>query len=115
MALQAGIILLFGIEFPSKDYGLVQNYTVTDAVKRAEALAPDGSVVSIQEFGKDSKLNLTYIPLVTPTVIPPEIGTTFTIDAFDDTQWQIDTIETAYDVSGFQTVTVNAKYYPKIH
>lgn len=111
MPLQAGLVLAFGVDLPEKNYGLLQSYERTDAVNRAEAKAPDGSVVSIQEFNENARLTLTYVPLVDSTD-DPTIGVVFT---FDTIVWQIDDIKAGFEVDGFRHVTITAKHYPKIH
>ena len=110
MTLQAGTLLIFGIDTPLKTYGLLQDYSIADKVQRAESLAPDGHVISIQEYNDTSVLNLTYLPVFEGTG-DPVIGTIFT---FDSTSWHIDEITDSYDVSGFEVKQVIAKYYPQI-
>ena len=110
MALQAGTILKFGITTPLTTYGLLQDFDIDNIVKRAEAIAPDGQIVSIQEFGERAILDLTYIPLVAGTGLP-EIGTTF---SFDLLSWKIDSISNGLRVAGFKTVNLIATNYPQV-
>jgi hypothetical protein len=111
MTIQAGTVLIFGIGTPATTYGLLQSYEINSRVNRATAKAPDGSTVSIQEHGDTENLSLTYLPVAAGTG-GPEIGSTFT---FDSTPWQIDNIREGNIVDGFQTMEVEASYYPLIH
>jgi len=108
MGQQAGTVLLFGIDTPEQTYGLLQTYDIVEDVQRAEAIAPDGAVVSIQEYKDTWKLTLTYI-LLSEGTGDPEIGTNFTFDGYE---WHIDNIKYSKDVSGFRTATLTAKNYP---
>jgi hypothetical protein len=112
MALQAGLVLRFGISDPNELYGLVQTFEKQDTVQRAEAIAPDGHAVSIQEFNSQATLSLTYIPLNGSSTEQPEIGTSFD---FDGLPWQIDNISDVLTVDGFEAKTIDAHWYPKIH
>jgi len=111
MALQAGTVLIFGVDTPTKTYGIVQTASTVGNIKRSTAKAPDGHVISIQEYGDKKELDLTYMPLSTASA-EPEIGTPFD---FDGLTWQIDNIIGTSVVDGFKSIALNATYYPNIH
>jgi len=108
--LQAGTVLVFGIDTPEELYGLVQAYSIKDTVSRAMAKSPNGAITSIQESTQTKLLDLTYI-LLTISVEPPEIGSVFT---FDSLEWHIDDVTDGLVVDGFETFTVKATYYPQL-
>lgn len=108
---QAGTELNFGILFPNEDYGLVQSYERTDEIQRALSKGPDGSATSIQEYQDQAKLRLTYLVISSSTATEPEIGTAFD---YDGLTWNLDTIEDANSVDGFEAKTIEATWYPKI-
>jgi len=110
MGLQGGTVLNFGIDSPEKSYGLVQSYVISDTVKRDEAKAPDGSIVSIQEYGNVETLDLRYFPLDSAATTP-QIGTTF---QFNSKNWQVDSISDEQTVDGFASILVIARHYPEI-
>ena len=111
MPLQAGTLLVFGIGTATQDWGLLQSYSIEDTVSRAEAKAPDGNIISIQEYTQVQTLNLNYLTLFVAITDPPAIGTRFT---FDGKVWSIDRIKESNVVDGFQSYDVTAKYYPKL-
>lgn len=109
---QAGTLLTFGIDASSTlSYGLVQGVEQNDKVQRATAIAPDGNIVSIQEYGSKSGLSLTYLPL-DGTSDGPEIGDPF---IYAGSTWQVDDIMDGQSPDGFNVKTVAASNYPSIH
>jgi hypothetical protein len=114
MTLQAGTLLIFGIDTPEKSYGLLQSVETTNKVQRAKAIAPDGAIVSIQEFGKEDSLSISYLPISTASTDPnrPQIGEPF---IFSGSTWQVDTVADIETVDGFEAFTVEASYYAGIH
>jgi len=113
MALQGGTVLVFGISSPEKSYGLILDYNTEDAVNRAEAIASDGEIVSIQEHGQQKQLNLNYLPLDASATADgkPAIGDPF---VYEGEIWRINSITDGLSVDGFKTVSVNASYYKKL-
>lgn len=112
MAIQDGTVLVFGVTDALKTYGLVQSYDIEDRIQRATSIAPDGNVVSIQEYKYEESLLLTYLPLSAASTDDPEIGVAF---EFDGATWQVDRIADRRVVDGFAQVTVEASHYPGIH
>lgn len=112
MSIQAGTVLEFGIDTPLKSYGLLQTYEIENHVQRATAMAPDGKVVSIQEYQNEATLRMTYLPISAGSTDDPEIGVGFT---FDSRTWQIDHYTSRYTVDGFREVDLEASYYEGIH
>lgn len=111
MTLQAGTLLIFGIGTATQDWGLLQSYSIEDTVSRAEAKAPDGNIISIQEYTQVQTLTMDYYSLFVAISDPPEIGTRFT---FDSKVWSIDKVRENNVVDGYQSYNVTAKYYPKL-
>jgi hypothetical protein len=108
MTLQAGTVLVFGIDTPLTSYGLLQSYNITDQTERATARGAAGATVSTQEFDPTKSLTLNYLPVGTPTG-GPAVGTKFTFETID---WQIDTLDTGDVVDGWETVDITATSYP---
>jgi len=113
MTLQAGDILQFGIT-DTVTYGIVQSVDDEEVMRRATAIAPDGAVVSIQEYAEQANLTLTYLPLSGESTDGdrPIIGDPF---VYAGSTWQIDSIVDTKTVDGFNAKTVEAKWFPKIH
>lgn len=110
--LQAGAILMFGMDTPLRSYGLIQSHNITRSVERAELKACDGNVIAIQEFNLIWKLDLTYIPLAPSGGTGfAEIGERFT---YLDKYWQIDSLSGPRKVDGFVNRIIEATHYPWI-
>jgi hypothetical protein len=71
-----------------------------------------GYPVSIQEFGPQVNMQLTYLPLSVSSTDAPEIGTPFD---FEDRTWNINSVSDATVVDGFEVFTIDATSYSQIH
>lgn len=112
MALQGGTLLAFSIGSATTTYGILQSVDITEKVNRAKAIAPDGNIVSIQEFGEETSLNLTYVELsAASTTDNPHVGAKFT---FESNVYQIDSVSSVRTIDGFKTVTAEASRYEGI-